>query len=195
MSVRVVPRAAGQRMRWKNGAGWTTEIARRDADDGAFDWRISVAEVDADSDFSPFPGCDRTLLVLDGEGIELRVEGSEPALLGPRSGPHAFSGDAPARCRVLDGPTRDFNVITRRSAFAHKVMFRPLVGPMLLLAEPGTTWIAHLVAGRAARQHGDDLALSPGDTLLLESDGHEREQLVISGGGEIVLAQLVRIVA
>jgi environmental stress-induced protein Ves len=191
VSLRVVPRAAGQRMRWKNGAGWTTEIARRDAADGAFDWRISVAEVDADSDFSPFPGCDRTLLVLDGEGIELRVDGHEPALLGPRSGPHAFSGDAPARCRVLDGPTRDFNVITRRSAFAHKVMFRPLVGPMLLLAEPGTTWIAHLVAGRAARQHVDDLALSPGDTLLLESDGNEREQLVISGGGEIVLAQLV----
>lgn len=191
MTLRVVPRAAGERMRWKNGAGWTTEIARRDAADGAFDWRISVAEVDADSEFSPFPGCDRTLLVLEGEGIELRVDGHEPALLGPRSGPHAFSGDVPAKCRVLDGPTRDFNVITRRTAYTQKVMFRPLVGPMLLLAEPGTTWIAHLVAGRAARQHGDDLALAPGDTLLLEADGSEREQLVISGGGEIVLAQLV----
>jgi len=181
-------------MRWKNGAGWTTEIARHDGAGGEFDWRISVAEVDADSEFSPFAGCDRTLLVLDGEGIELSVAGNEPALLGPRSGPYAFSGDAPARCRVLDGPTRDFNVITRRSAFVHKVMFRPLVGPMLLLAEPGTTWIAHLAAGRAARQHGADLALEAGDTLILQADGAQREQLVISGGGEIVLAQLLRVV-
>ncbi len=191
MTLRIVPRAAGQRMRWKNGAGWTTEIVRRDGGDGALDWRISVAEVDADSEFSAFPGCDRTLLVLEGEGIELAVDGNERALLSPRSGPYVFSGDAPAKCRVLDGPTRDFNVITRRAAWAHKVMFRPLVGPMLLLAEPGTAWIGHLAAGRAARQHGDDLPLEAGDTFVLEADGERREQLVISGGGEIVLAQLV----
>jgi environmental stress-induced protein Ves len=51
-SVTVVPRAAQRRMRWKNGLGWTTELAVRPAGGGEFDWRASIAEVDADSEFS-----------------------------------------------------------------------------------------------------------------------------------------------
>ena len=57
-----IPASAQRRVRWKNGAGWTTEIAARP--DGDFDWRLSVAEVDEDSEFSRFPADDRTLLVL-----------------------------------------------------------------------------------------------------------------------------------
>ena len=54
-----VVRAAGQRrMRWKNGAGWTSEILRApDVDD--WDWRLSIAEIEADAPFSAFPGVDR----------------------------------------------------------------------------------------------------------------------------------------
>lgn len=190
MSVTLLRRADYRRMRWKNGQGWTTEILR-EPDREAFDWRLSIAEIESNAPFSAFAGVDRSLLLLEGNGMELRVGGAAPQLLNTRGQIVRFAGETAVEARLLDGPTRDFNVITRRAAWAHKVMFRPLVGPMLLLAEPGTAWIGHLAAGRAARQHGDDLPLEAGDTFVLEADGERREQLVISGGGEIVLAQLV----
>ena len=39
------------RVRWKNGRGWTTELAARPVS-GAFNWRVSAAEIDADCEFS-----------------------------------------------------------------------------------------------------------------------------------------------
>jgi len=48
-------------MVWKNGQGITHEIAREPALGDAFLWRLSIAEVAADGDFSLFPGADRTI--------------------------------------------------------------------------------------------------------------------------------------
>lgn len=39
---------------WKNGAGTTREIARKDGPKGYF-WRLSIAKVACDSIFSTFP--------------------------------------------------------------------------------------------------------------------------------------------
>ena len=46
-----VVRAADQRrMRWKNGAGWTSQILRApDVDD--WDWRLSIAEIEVGAPF------------------------------------------------------------------------------------------------------------------------------------------------
>ena len=55
--LRLLPPAEHRRVRWKNGGGWTTELARAPAEgEGEFDWRISIAEVDVDGEFSRFPG-------------------------------------------------------------------------------------------------------------------------------------------
>ena len=61
-----VLRASGYaRMRWKNGAGWTSEILKvhdseeRDTNDWA--WRLSIAEIETDAPFSAFPGVEREL--------------------------------------------------------------------------------------------------------------------------------------
>lgn len=191
MKVIALPRATRPRVRWKNGAGWTTEIAAGPAGTDAFDWRVSVAEIDADSEFSRFPGIDRTLTVLEGAGIELHVDGSEPVLLNERGRPHAFPGDAAARCRVLAGPTRDFNVMTRRGVVAQRVLFRPLVGPMVLFPELGVRWLVYVAAGRAARQHvADSPWFETGDAMLLEPDESDTRQIVFSGSGEVALVRL-----
>jgi uncharacterized protein len=66
-----------RRMPWKNGGGETAEIAvfPEGATLDDFDWRISMATVSADGPFSLFPGVDRTLSVLEGDGpiIDLNV--------------------------------------------------------------------------------------------------------------------------
>lgn len=102
---------------WKNGAGITREIAVGPAGASAetFDWRISLAEVERDAPFSAFPGIDRCIVLLRGEGMLLRGAGGELVhRLDRRHEPYPFSGDLPLDATLLGGPSTDFNVMTRR---------------------------------------------------------------------------------
>ena len=107
---------------WKNGGGLTREYAVGPAGAGldAFDWRVSAADVGKDGPFSRFDGVDRTLAVLDGDGLELRFA-HQTAWLSPTSDAFAFPGDVPAEARLTGGPIRDLNVMTRRAAWRHAV--------------------------------------------------------------------------
>ncbi|GAA1938129.1 HutD family protein [Streptomyces durmitorensis] len=107
-------------MPWKNGGGTTREVASGAVQtpvasagpaDG-FDWRVSVADVDAGGPFSSFPGIDRVITLVEGEGMVLTVDGT-PRPVEPLS-PFAFSGDAVTDCRLEAGAVRDMNVMTRR---------------------------------------------------------------------------------
>jgi environmental stress-induced protein Ves len=182
-------RADYRRMPWRNGGGWSTEIARHPAGEDAFDWRVSIAEIGADGPFSAFDGCERSLVLLEGAGMEVRIDGA-PSLVDRRGQVLAFDGAAAVQCRLLDGPTRDFNVITRRARVRHRVLFRPLVGPMVLFPEPRAWWLVHVVAGHAREQHGGAAGLSAeaGDTLLL-TPGGATPQVVLAGGGELLLVR------
>ena len=105
-----------KRMPWKNGGGETLEIAvlPSDISAGGFDWRISMATVAADGPFSNFPQIDRTLTVIDGDAIELSVEGKSAVLLDQAAAPYSFPGDAPTSGRLRNGPIADLNVMVRR---------------------------------------------------------------------------------
>ncbi|UXN62619.1 HutD family protein [Phyllobacterium zundukense] len=110
-------------MPWKNGGGVTTEIAVDPplASVADFDWRISMATVASDGPFSRFDGIDRTLTVLNGEGLELEVEGETPVRLTPAGRPYPFPGDATASAKLIAGSVTDFNVMTRRGRWTHSV--------------------------------------------------------------------------
>jgi uncharacterized protein len=99
---------------WRNGGGRTRELL---AWPSAGDWqvRVSVAEIEADGPFSAFVGIDRCLAVLEGAGVVLSLPGGERRL---RSGDDAaaFPGEAAPLCRLIDGPTRDLNLMVRRGA-------------------------------------------------------------------------------
>jgi environmental stress-induced protein Ves len=99
---------------WKNGGGMTAEVLG--APDGAASsdsaWRISIADVTRAGPFSAFEGVERIIMVIDGAGIILTIDGVERTV-GPMR-PVNFSGDAVTTARLIDGPTRDINVMTRR---------------------------------------------------------------------------------
>lgn len=101
---------------WKNGGGVTRTVAV--SPDGAgfddFAWRISIADVSQSGSFSPFPGVDRTIMLLDGHGMMLRQpNGSLCALTAPFR-PWSMPGDEPVNAELVNGPARDFNVMVRR---------------------------------------------------------------------------------
>jgi len=196
VNARVLRAADYRRMRWKNGGGWTSEIAQAPAADAAsgFAWRVSIAEVDSDGAFSQFPGCDRHIALLDGAGMELTFAAGTEAdavRLDQRLRFVTFAGEWQAHGRLLAGPVRDFNVIVQRAGYAAEVLHRPLVGPMLFLPEPATTWLIHVVAGHAALKDAGEAQLAAGDSLLLEP-GDDARNRVVSGGGEVIIVKLVR---
>ncbi|MDX8535405.1 HutD family protein [Mesorhizobium sp. VK25A] len=168
-------RAAGYRvMPWKNGGGTTTEIAV--SPDGAglddFDWRVSMARVETSGPFSSFAGIDRTLSVLEGEGIVLDVAGQPPTRLTAASVPLAFPGDVPTGAALIGGPITDLNVMTRRGRMAHSVERRPLSGEIRIAPRADTTLVLAVGAG-VTLFTDDEASLGPFDTLMLDRDSPE----------------------
>jgi uncharacterized protein len=96
---------------WKNGGGLTREMLAW-PEGGDWQCRISVADIEADGPFSAFPGVERWFTVLKGAGVELTVDGQAHRLTRT-SPPLRFDGAAVTRCRLLDGPTRDLNLMLR----------------------------------------------------------------------------------
>lgn len=121
MPIHLFERAQLRASPWKNGGGVTREIACHPPQAGMqnFDWRISIAHIASDGDFSVFAGVDRVITLLEGGGVQLSsADGSTDdsvlhALDTPLQ-PFAFSGDAAVHGRLLNGDCHDLNVMTRR---------------------------------------------------------------------------------
>ena len=189
MDVFALPANEYRRERWKNGAGWTREILRWPREAEEWDWRLSIAEVDRDGPFSAFPGVDRELVLLAGEGMRLVFEDGEVAELQPPHDRVRFAGERALHAELVSGPTQDFNLMWKRDRVEAQLLHRPLVGPMLFFAEAGVLWAIHVLAGRAAfkdRQPG--IQLEQGDTALIDAGGSGR--VLIDGGGELLLVRL-----
>lgn len=118
MKWRLITEADHRVMPWKNGLGLTREIAIDPPDVGLADrfrWRLSIADVRGSGPFSSFPGYERTIMVIAGAGMELKVADQPLQLLDRPYVPFEFSGDEATTCRLLGGPIRDFNLMVRRS--------------------------------------------------------------------------------
>ena len=110
-----------KRSTWKNGLGYTDEIAiyppTASLAKGDFLWRLSSARIEKASPFSMFPAHERVLVVLNGAGIRMAhtFEPGEPEDVNevPPRQPYEFPGDIQSRCELMDGPITDFSVFTR----------------------------------------------------------------------------------
>lgn len=172
---------------WKNGGGVTREIALANvptavptavpgAAPGEFAWRVSVADVAQAGPFSRFEGVARTLVLLEGAGMVL----DETA---PEGGAHVrthtlaraldvarFDGEAPIDARLVDGPTRDFNLMVRRDAArASFEVWRENVARRI----EADTVLLYCAQGEAnVRVNGaEPMPLAAGDTLRIDTTG------------------------
>ncbi|HEV2539993.1 MAG TPA: HutD family protein [Frateuria sp.] len=101
---------------WKNGLGRTRELAVEPPGAGMEDflWRASIAEVDSAAPFSAFPGVDRSIVLLEGEGFRMQLDDGRSHDLTEPFAPFDFPGEAKVNVTLAGGPTRDFNLMTRR---------------------------------------------------------------------------------
>jgi uncharacterized protein len=110
MSFHVVRFTDAKPQPWKNGGGVTRELL---AWPTSREWaiRLSVADIERDGPFSAFLGVDRWFAVLTGNGVRLGV----PEKLIQRGDDAVnFDGALAPNCTLINGPTRDLNLMIRR---------------------------------------------------------------------------------
>ena len=178
-----VRRAADHpRLPWRNGGGFTAELASSPPDaaaDADFDWRVSLAEVAQSGPFSSFPGVERVITLLDGPGMTLETPEGSHRLVAFE--PFVFDGAWPVRCEV-SAPTRDLNVMTLRGrAHATVTVAELAAGPLdLTPAEPLV--VVTLTGAVDAVSDGVTAPLHPGDVLTSNGPvrlrGHGRVAVV-----------------
>lgn len=107
---------------WRNGGGLTRELAASPTTSGAFDWRVSIADIETPGPFSRFAGMDRIITVLEGGPMTLVSETWESQLTAYQ--PHHFTGEDSVTCRLPHGPARALNLMTRRGRTSGVVLVR-----------------------------------------------------------------------
>jgi len=98
---------------WRNGGGQTRELLVWPT---ARDWlfRISLARVAQDGPFSSFPGVERWIALVEGDGMTLHfASGSERLCVGQE--PLCFDGALAPACSLERGATVDLNLMVDRS--------------------------------------------------------------------------------
>ncbi|GAB3626478.1 Protein Ves [Pandoraea terrae] len=160
---------------WKNGGGVTRELAvappRASLDN--FVWRASVADVSASGPFSTFPGIDRVIVLLDGDGMVLAGADGTSHRLTTRFAPHVFPGETPIEATLTGGATRDFNLMVRR-AHARGAVEIHRETTTLVVEDDTLAVLCHVLQGEwllAGEAISPASRLGPGDTVRIEPDG------------------------
>ncbi len=166
--VRLIAFADCRVMPWKNGGGVTREIFAFPPGAAAFDWRLSIADVAGDGPFSPFEGCARSIMLLEGNGMRLRITDAGSTIehrIDVPFQPVDFDGGAATRCTLIDGAVRDFNIMSAHARVRHE----HAVHDAFPVRTASGVQAIHCLAGRLAvtLDDGRGFAVHPGDTLLL----------------------------
>ena len=153
------------RMAWANGGGTTYQVlvSPEGAGPDEFDWRISLADVESSGPFSCFPGIERILVLLEGEGMELVVDGRVVPLA--RHDPLRFDGGADTSCTLAAGPTKDLNVMTRQGRCRADVDVVSVDGEHALAPGDGTTVLVLVLDGQV---RADEVRLWSRDLAVVD---------------------------
>jgi environmental stress-induced protein Ves len=177
---------------WKNGGGVTREVAAFPLHAGLdiFTWRVSIADVAQAGPFSRFTGIDRTLVLLSGAGMLLdetddtHAHAVKTHALTQPLDIAQFAGEARIDARLVDGATRDFNLMVRRGAAVGETEVwrgatqRTLSADVVLLfCASGSVQVA---LGGDAQPH----ALDTDDTLRI--DAPNALSCVVEGTGALL---------
>lgn len=138
---------------WKNGGGVTTEIAAgpaRDTDQ-AWSWRVSVADVGSTGAFSVFPGIDRTIAVVHGNGMDLQFEDGRMVPLELNQ-PVDFDGAANVTGILRGEAIRDFNVMVDRRYFSAALSIVEGPDDVAVKTPVGAVLLIHVLDGACTAQ-------------------------------------------
>ena len=142
--------------------------------DGVWTWRVAIAPVVLDGPFSVMPGVDRELVVIEGKGMTLSIDGE--IVECPPGRVVRFSGDSTTFARLIDKPVVDLGLMR---------VCGSVTGSMIVVVDVGNVVESDLLVaiGDAVfeDENGKNYRLKSKDALL-NVRGH---QLVLLGGTAI----------
>ncbi len=158
---------------WKNGGGLTREILKVPPDTAAFDWRLSLATIATPGPFSAFDGCDRTLVLVRGAGVDLDFGPHGQSTLRAPGQVAAFDGAWPTHCTLIDGPSTDLNLIVARARAEAQASVLEVTAPELIRTSGWQETLVCCVTGsvQIANSTGEAGTLSGAD--VARCDPHD----------------------
>jgi environmental stress-induced protein Ves len=164
MALQLISPNQWQTQAWKNGGGITHQLARSD-DNAGMRWRVSIAEVASDGPFSRFEQTDRIIMLLQGNGFCLHGAAEQAVVLDKALVPFAFAGETEIDCTLIDGPVRDFNLMTRRFDVTASLQVLSVAEPLSLRLTQES--LLYLASGqRLLSFAGQSYQLDAGQSLL-----------------------------
>ena len=120
--IRIIPPESFKSIPWKNGKGTTSELAISQGGNlSEFDWRLSIASVTEDGEFSDFSGYLRNLILIEGNGIDLQhYQGESEKQIDHLSSLldfATFDGGCRTLGKLHNGPIKDLNLMTRAGKY------------------------------------------------------------------------------
>lgn len=156
------------KMLWKNGAGFTLEIARSQGE-ADFEWRISMADVTTSGPFSLFPNKQRIISVLDGQGMVLHVD-DLPAKTLNQGDIFAFHGESQVQSELVDGAIRDLNLIYDPAKFHARFQWLNDAAEQAFISSADLIFIFNHGGETQVSVEGDLFQLAAYETLKIEKN-------------------------
>ena len=120
--IKIIPQQAFNKIPWKNGKGVTLQLAiNTNGCLANFEWRLSIATVDRNGEFSDFIGYTRNLVLIDGKGVVLSHNENQVDRLEKPLDFSTFDGANKTTAALISGPITDFNLMTKTKDFAGSV--------------------------------------------------------------------------
>ncbi|WPP59451.1 HutD family protein [Acinetobacter pittii] len=154
------------KMLWKNGAGFTLEIARS-LGEADFDWRISMADVTTSGPFSLFPNKQRIISVIDGQGMVLHID-DLPATTLNQGDIFAFHGESQVQSKLVDGAIRDLNLIYDPAKFHARFQWLNEAAEQAFISSADLIFIFNHVGETEVNVDDDFVQLAAHETLKIE---------------------------
>ena len=179
---------------WKNGLGHTTELAINSGGNlDNFDWRLSIASVVNDGDFSNFSGYQRNLVLIEGEGLILDHRNGDIDELTNLLDISHFDGGSKTHGSLVNGGIKDFNIMTKQNSFTAEVNCYVKQHSANIALLTNRLIFAYSLTNEMNIEHGSKTIASVpvGHLAQLQtnnaSESHKQDTTVISGQNMIII--------
>ena len=154
--------------RWKNDAGRRAEIAT------GKDWVVGFAWLDEDAPFSDYPNAARTIMLLEGPGFVLTIEGHPTVRVERVHEIARFPGDLPTQCTILGGPCVVLNAVTSGLARHHVAVMDVTEAAAVTPERDEIVFLVALTPGVTFVSGGATLEPAPRDAIELSGPAEAR---------------------
>ena len=174
---------------WKNGKGNTIEVAINEGGTlDKFDWRLSMAYVVEDGEFSNFSGYLRNLVLIKGHAITLHHDNQKSDVLESYLDFATFNGGNKTTGHLPNGAITDFNIITNIEKYNVNVL-TSTAQSQLTLSNAELTFIYNLANTDSEINVGEQHVALPPKHLFLLEENFTNQQIKVKGQ-ELILIQL-----